>query len=53
MDALDVTMLTEEECIATPDNVVTDADITTIPHPKRTRLPIKTAPMRLFLKLRI
>ena len=27
MDALDVTMLTEEECIATPDNVVTDADI--------------------------
>ena len=27
MDALDVTMLTEEECIATPDSVVTDADI--------------------------
>ncbi len=27
MDALDVTMLTEEECIATPDNAVTDADI--------------------------
>lgn len=27
MDALDVTMLTEEECIATPDSAVTDADI--------------------------
>lgn len=27
MDALDVTMLTEEECIATPDNAVADADI--------------------------
>lgn len=27
MDALDVTMLTEEECIATPDSAVSDADI--------------------------